>query len=187
MAIIWKNMTNLCQRHAHYYFIADFCFFPSLSSRKEEDRRLLRRQDRKSLAFSTLYFSPNDRLIGSQIDSVLHSFLHISKFDFHATIICHSLLILNLLSSVCPIVLLLSRTSPSHKSYLYSEWLRIMCLRGLIFFVQEKATKNQKHVMLFWESKLIHKLRGKSKYEGSGWKVRIRFWCLKNEPQVGKT
>jgi hypothetical protein len=30
-------------------------------------------------------------------------------------------------------------------------------------FVQEKAVKNQKHVMLFWESKLIHKLRGKSK------------------------
>ena len=29
--------------------------------------------------------------------------------------------------------------------------------------MQEKATKNQKHVMLFWESKLIHKLRGKSK------------------------
>jgi serine/threonine protein kinase len=26
----------------------------------------------------------------------------------------------------------------------------------------EKATKNQKHVMLFWESKLIHKLRGKT-------------------------
>jgi len=26
----------------------------------------------------------------------------------------------------------------------------------------EKATKYQKHVMLFWESKLIHKLRGKT-------------------------
>jgi len=26
----------------------------------------------------------------------------------------------------------------------------------------EKATKDQKHVMLFWESKLIHKLRGKT-------------------------
>ena len=26
----------------------------------------------------------------------------------------------------------------------------------------EKAVKNQKHVMLFWESKLIHKLRGKT-------------------------
>jgi len=26
----------------------------------------------------------------------------------------------------------------------------------------EKADKNQKHVMLFWESKLIHKLRGKT-------------------------
>ena len=32
-----------------------------------------------------------------------------------------------------------------------------------VFCVQEKATKHQKHVMLFWESKLIHKLRGKSK------------------------
>lgn len=26
----------------------------------------------------------------------------------------------------------------------------------------EKAVKNQKHVMLFWESKLIHKMRGKT-------------------------
>ncbi len=26
----------------------------------------------------------------------------------------------------------------------------------------EKAVKNQKHIMLFWESKLIHKLRGKT-------------------------
>ena len=26
----------------------------------------------------------------------------------------------------------------------------------------EKAVKNSKHVMLFWESKLIHKLRGKT-------------------------
>ena len=26
----------------------------------------------------------------------------------------------------------------------------------------EKAVKHQKHVMLFWESKLIHKLRGKT-------------------------
>jgi len=26
----------------------------------------------------------------------------------------------------------------------------------------EKGVKNQKHVMLFWESKLIHKLRGKT-------------------------
>ena len=26
----------------------------------------------------------------------------------------------------------------------------------------ERAVKNQKHVMLFWESKLIHKLRGKT-------------------------
>jgi len=26
----------------------------------------------------------------------------------------------------------------------------------------EKATKYQRHVMLFWESKLIHKLRGKT-------------------------
>ena len=26
----------------------------------------------------------------------------------------------------------------------------------------EKAQKSQKHVMLFWESKLIHKLRGKT-------------------------
>ncbi len=28
--------------------------------------------------------------------------------------------------------------------------------------------KNQKHVMLYWESKLIHKLRGKSKIILSG-------------------
>jgi hypothetical protein len=26
----------------------------------------------------------------------------------------------------------------------------------------EKAVQNSKHVMLFWESKLIHKLRGKT-------------------------
>ena len=26
----------------------------------------------------------------------------------------------------------------------------------------EKAVKNAKHIMLFWESKLIHKLRGKT-------------------------
>lgn len=26
----------------------------------------------------------------------------------------------------------------------------------------EKAEKSQKHIMLFWESKLIHKLRGKT-------------------------
>jgi serine/threonine protein kinase len=26
----------------------------------------------------------------------------------------------------------------------------------------ERAVKNSKHVMLFWESKLIHKLRGKT-------------------------
>ena len=26
----------------------------------------------------------------------------------------------------------------------------------------EKGVKNQKHIMLFWESKLIHKLRGKT-------------------------
>ena len=26
----------------------------------------------------------------------------------------------------------------------------------------EKAVKNSKHIMLFWESKLIHKLRGKT-------------------------
>ena len=26
----------------------------------------------------------------------------------------------------------------------------------------EKAVKNQKHIMLFWASKLIHKLRGKT-------------------------
>lgn len=30
----------------------------------------------------------------------------------------------------------------------------------------EKATKYQKHVMLFWESKLIHKLRGKTHVPG---------------------
>lgn len=30
----------------------------------------------------------------------------------------------------------------------------------------EKAEKNQKHVMLFWESKLIHKLRGKTLVPG---------------------
>ena len=30
---------------------------------------------------------------------------------------------------------------------------------------QEKASKNQRNPMLFWESKLIHKMRGKSKYE----------------------
>lgn len=30
----------------------------------------------------------------------------------------------------------------------------------------EKATKYQKHVMLFWESKLIHKLRGKTSVPG---------------------
>ena len=29
--------------------------------------------------------------------------------------------------------------------------------------MQEKAVKNQRHIMLYWESKLIHKLRGKSK------------------------
>ena len=29
---------------------------------------------------------------------------------------------------------------------------------------QEKASKNQRNPMLFWESKLIHKMRGKSKY-----------------------
>jgi len=34
----------------------------------------------------------------------------------------------------------------------------------ILFGLQEKATKYQKHVMLFWESKLIHKLRGKSKF-----------------------
>jgi serine/threonine protein kinase len=33
-------------------------------------------------------------------------------------------------------------------------------------FLQEKATKFQKHVMLFWESKLIHKLRGKTMVPG---------------------
>ena len=27
----------------------------------------------------------------------------------------------------------------------------------------EKAVKNAKHIMLFWESKLMHKLRGKTK------------------------
>jgi serine/threonine protein kinase len=27
----------------------------------------------------------------------------------------------------------------------------------------EKAVKNQKNVMLFWESKLIHKMRGKTR------------------------
>jgi hypothetical protein len=26
----------------------------------------------------------------------------------------------------------------------------------------ERAVKNQNHIMLFWESKLIHKLRGKT-------------------------
>ena len=26
----------------------------------------------------------------------------------------------------------------------------------------EKADKNQKHIMLYWESKLIHRLRGKT-------------------------
>jgi hypothetical protein len=30
--------------------------------------------------------------------------------------------------------------------------------------MQEKAVKHQKHIMLFWESKLIHKLRGKSNF-----------------------
>ena len=30
--------------------------------------------------------------------------------------------------------------------------------------LQEKGVKHQKHVMLYWESKLIHKLRGKSKF-----------------------
>ena len=28
--------------------------------------------------------------------------------------------------------------------------------------MQEKAVAGQKHIMLFWESKLIHKLRGKT-------------------------
>ena len=28
----------------------------------------------------------------------------------------------------------------------------------------EKASKNQRNPMLFWESKLIHKMRGKSKF-----------------------
>ncbi len=39
--------------------------------------------------------------------------------------------------------------------------------QNLTIIFQEKATKYQKHVMLFWESKLIHKLRGKSKYNFS--------------------
>ena len=30
--------------------------------------------------------------------------------------------------------------------------------------LQEKAAKNQRNPMLFWESKLIHKMRGKSKF-----------------------
>ena len=30
----------------------------------------------------------------------------------------------------------------------------------------ERAVKNSKHVMLFWESKLIHKLRGKTSVPG---------------------
>ena len=35
--------------------------------------------------------------------------------------------------------------------------------RNNVPFMQEKAVEKQKHIMLFWESKLIHKMRGKSK------------------------
>ena len=33
-----------------------------------------------------------------------------------------------------------------------------------VWIIQERADPKQKSVMLFWESKLIHKMRGKSKF-----------------------
>lgn len=46
----------------------------------------------------------------------------------------------------------------------FGEIFKVEKIRTGEFFAAkiEKATKNQKHVMLFWESKLIHKLRGKT-------------------------
>ena len=42
---------------------------------------------------------------------------------------------------------------------------KTQALEAALYFLAakvEKAVKNQKHIMLFWESKLIHKLRGKT-------------------------
>ena len=42
------------------------------------------------------------------------------------------------------------------------EYLAAKVVSKKSFNFQEKAVKMQRHIMLFWESKLIHKLRGKT-------------------------
>ena len=52
----------------------------------------------------------------------------------------------------------------------------------MMISVQEKAVKHQKHIMLYWESKLIHKLRGKSI---NGIITNVSIACVPNLHFVG--